>query len=192
MNFGFFLDEVETRTGAQQARVGVSQSFPWPGLLSDREDAAAMAARAAWRQFEAASDLTRVEIVFRSGGVYMDLDYELSPHALNGLDSYGGGFGIRLTRGHEVFCNSLFGGAITGSCGGPTAHTQPVKRETLRLGVDLLRFWARNASLRVLQVEAPREKQRQLRSISTPPESVIRVAVRVGAMYRTESTPRSP
>lgn len=54
VNFGFFLDEVETRTGAQQARVGVSQSFPWPGLLSDREDAAAMAARAAWRQFEAA------------------------------------------------------------------------------------------------------------------------------------------
>ena len=28
VNFGFFLDEVETRTGAQQARVGVSQSFP--------------------------------------------------------------------------------------------------------------------------------------------------------------------
>ncbi|MEL6499714.1 MAG: TolC family protein [Planctomycetota bacterium] len=54
VNFGFFLDEVETRTGAQQARVGVSQSFPWPGLLSDREDAAALAARAAWQQFEAA------------------------------------------------------------------------------------------------------------------------------------------
>lgn len=54
VSFGFFLDEVETRTGAQQVRVGVSQSFPWPGLLRDREDAAAMAARAAWRQFEAA------------------------------------------------------------------------------------------------------------------------------------------
>ena len=33
LNFGFFLDEVETRTGPQQARFGVSQSFPWPGLL---------------------------------------------------------------------------------------------------------------------------------------------------------------
>ncbi len=54
VNIGFFLDEVETRTGAQQARVGVSQSFPWPELLSDREDAAALAARAAWQQFEAA------------------------------------------------------------------------------------------------------------------------------------------
>jgi len=54
VNFGFFLDEVETRTGAQQARIGVSQSFPWPGLLDSREDAAASEARAAWRRFEAA------------------------------------------------------------------------------------------------------------------------------------------
>jgi len=61
VNFGFFLDEVETRTGAQQARVGVSQSFPWAGLLSDREDAAALAARAEWRQFEAA----RLEVTER-------------------------------------------------------------------------------------------------------------------------------
>jgi len=53
LNFGFFLDEVETRTGPQQARLGVSQSFPWPGLLEGREDAAALAARAAWRRFEA-------------------------------------------------------------------------------------------------------------------------------------------
>lgn len=61
VTIGFFLDEVETRTGAQQARFGVSQSFPWPGLLGDREDAAAMAARAAWRQFEAA----RLEVIER-------------------------------------------------------------------------------------------------------------------------------
>ena len=54
LNFGFFLDEVETRTGAQQSRIGVSQAFPWPGLLSDREDAAALTARAAWRVFERA------------------------------------------------------------------------------------------------------------------------------------------
>jgi cobalt-zinc-cadmium efflux system outer membrane protein len=54
LNFGFFLDEVETRTGAQQSRIGLSQGFPWPGLLSDREDAAALTARAAWRVFEGA------------------------------------------------------------------------------------------------------------------------------------------
>lgn len=52
LSFSFFLDEVETRTGAQQARIGISQSFPWPGLLEGREDAAALAARAAWHRFE--------------------------------------------------------------------------------------------------------------------------------------------
>jgi len=71
VNFGFFLDEVETRTGAQQARFGVSQSFPWPGLLGDREDAAAMAARAVWRQFEAA----RLEVVERVVEALHELAY---------------------------------------------------------------------------------------------------------------------
>lgn len=54
LNFGFFLDEVETRTGAQQARIGISQTFPWPGRLQNREDAASKAANAAWMRFEAA------------------------------------------------------------------------------------------------------------------------------------------
>lgn len=53
LNVGFFLDEVETRTGPQHARIGVSQALPWPGLLDEREDAAALAARGAWLRFEA-------------------------------------------------------------------------------------------------------------------------------------------
>jgi len=36
-----------------EATVGLMQSFPWPGTLSSREDAAASAAMAAWRDFEA-------------------------------------------------------------------------------------------------------------------------------------------
>ncbi len=54
LSLGFFLDEVETRTGAQQARVGLQQTLPWPGKLQDRKDAAAQGALAAWRGFEAA------------------------------------------------------------------------------------------------------------------------------------------
>lgn len=54
LSFGFFLEEVQTRTGPQDARVGVSQAFPWPGQLQKREDAASKAAAAAWRRFEAA------------------------------------------------------------------------------------------------------------------------------------------
>ncbi|MEZ6242112.1 MAG: TolC family protein [Phycisphaerales bacterium] len=52
LSVGFFVDEVETRVGPQQARVGVQQSFPWPGTLGARRDAASRSALAAWRRFQ--------------------------------------------------------------------------------------------------------------------------------------------
>ncbi len=54
LNFGFFLNEVETRVGPQQARVGLQQTFPWIGKLRVREDAAAKGALAAWFQYQEA------------------------------------------------------------------------------------------------------------------------------------------
>lgn len=54
LNIGFFLDEVETRVGPQQAKVGIQQTFPWIGKLQDREDAAAKGALAAWYQYQEA------------------------------------------------------------------------------------------------------------------------------------------
>lgn len=54
LNIGFFLNEVETRVGPQQAKVGLQQTFPWLGKLQDREDAAAKGALAAWYQYQEA------------------------------------------------------------------------------------------------------------------------------------------
>lgn len=54
VSFGVFLEEIETRTGPQEARFGLSQTIPWPGRLADRTDAASRAAMAQWRRFEAA------------------------------------------------------------------------------------------------------------------------------------------
>ncbi len=71
LGVGFFLDELETRTGAQQARVGVQQSFPWFGQLGDRRDAASRAAVAAWHRFEA----TRLEVTERIVTKLHDLAY---------------------------------------------------------------------------------------------------------------------
>ncbi len=71
LNVGFFLNEVETRVGPQQARVGVQQTFPWPGKLDDREDAAAWAARAAWWRFEA----TRLAVTQRVAEALYELAY---------------------------------------------------------------------------------------------------------------------
>ncbi len=71
LTFGYFLEEVQTRTGPQEARFGVAQTLPWFGKLQDREDAASKAAIAAWRQFEAA----RLDVVERVVGTLHDLAY---------------------------------------------------------------------------------------------------------------------
>jgi len=71
LSFGFFLEEVQTRTGPQDARIGINQTFPWPGLLQNREDAASKAAAAAWRRFEAA----RLSVTERVVSTLHDLAY---------------------------------------------------------------------------------------------------------------------
>ena len=89
LNVGFFLDEVETRTGPQQARVGVSQSFPWPGLLTGREDAAAYGARAAWRRFEAERLAVTERVVEALHELaYLDAAVEITRENLDLLGSF--------------------------------------------------------------------------------------------------------
>lgn len=71
LTFGYFLEEVQTRTGPQEARFGVAQTLPWFGKLQDREDAASKAAMAAWRRFEA----VRLDVVERVVSTLYDLAY---------------------------------------------------------------------------------------------------------------------
>ncbi len=59
--YGYYLGEIETRVGPMRHSLAISQTFPWFGKLQDREDAAARAANAAYRRFEAA----RLELFFR-------------------------------------------------------------------------------------------------------------------------------
>lgn len=53
LTVGAYLEEVQTRTGPQEASLGVQQSFPWPGTLGARESVAGERAMAAWWRFEA-------------------------------------------------------------------------------------------------------------------------------------------
>lgn len=53
LSVGFFANEVETRVGAQQARIGITQQFPWAGKRRAAEDAAAAEARSAWVRYTA-------------------------------------------------------------------------------------------------------------------------------------------
>ena len=53
LTYGYFLEEVETRVGPQRQKFGIMQTFPWFGELEARTDAAAAAARAASKRYEA-------------------------------------------------------------------------------------------------------------------------------------------
>ena len=53
-NYGYFIQEVETRVGPQEQRVGLSQMFPWFGKLKLRSEAALGGANAMRQQYEAA------------------------------------------------------------------------------------------------------------------------------------------
>lgn len=52
--FGYFINPVETRVGPQQAKISVSQMFPWFGTLSARENSAKAIAKAKFELFEEA------------------------------------------------------------------------------------------------------------------------------------------
>ncbi|MHC4457677.1 MAG: TolC family protein [Planctomycetota bacterium] len=52
-NYGYFIREVETRVGPQRQKFEIMQTFPWFGTLEARGDAAAAAAKAAHKRYEA-------------------------------------------------------------------------------------------------------------------------------------------
>jgi len=89
LKFGFFLNEVETRVGPQQAAVGVQQTFPWMGLLRDREDAASRAAMAAWQRFEAARLAVTERVVAALHDIaYLDAAIRITEENLELLQSF--------------------------------------------------------------------------------------------------------
>ena len=51
LTFGYFVAPVETRVGPQQAKVGLSQMFPWIGTLSAKENSAKLMAEAKYKEF---------------------------------------------------------------------------------------------------------------------------------------------
>lgn len=54
LSFGYFINPIETRVGPQQARVGLTQMFPWFGTLGTRGEAATQMAKAKFEAFQEA------------------------------------------------------------------------------------------------------------------------------------------
>jgi len=67
--FAYFISPVETRNGPQQARLSLTQMFPWFGTLSARKDAAANKAKAKYEDFRQA----RSKLFLNVKAAYFDL-----------------------------------------------------------------------------------------------------------------------
>lgn len=70
-SYGHYLREIETRTGPQQNKFGISQTLPWFGKRSVRKNGAEARAMAAYQQFKSAE----LNLFYRVKSVYIDLYY---------------------------------------------------------------------------------------------------------------------
>lgn len=62
MAFGYFIQPVETRVGPQQAKISVSQMFPWFGTLSSRKNSIEARAKAKFEVFQEAKSKLYYEV----------------------------------------------------------------------------------------------------------------------------------
>ncbi len=69
--YGYFIDEVETRVGPQRQKFGIMQVFPWIGKIEARAGAAAAAAKAARKRYEAA----KLKLFFEVKSAYYEYAY---------------------------------------------------------------------------------------------------------------------
>lgn len=69
--YSYFIDEVETRVGPQKQKFGLMQMFPWFGKIEARTDAAALAAKAARKRYEAA----KLDLFFKVKDVFYEYAY---------------------------------------------------------------------------------------------------------------------
>ncbi|MFH1685891.1 MAG: TolC family protein [bacterium] len=68
LTYGYFIENVETRVGPQNKRVGLRQSFPWFGTLGAKKAMASEGAQAANHQFES----ERLRLIYQVKAAYYD------------------------------------------------------------------------------------------------------------------------
>lgn len=89
LSVGFFANEVETRVGAQQARIGLTQQLPWAGKRRAAQDAASAEARAAWVRYTAIErSITRRVITTLSTLHELDGTIDITRESLSLLASF--------------------------------------------------------------------------------------------------------
>ena len=71
LSYGSFIENVETRVGPQEHRLGLRQPYPWIGTLRAREDMAFEASNAAFKRFQA----NRLRLLYQVKAAYYELYY---------------------------------------------------------------------------------------------------------------------
>ena len=69
--YAYFISEVETRVGPQRQKFGISQTFPWFGKLSLREDKAVKAANVLQQKYES----TKLKVFYKVIKAYCEYYY---------------------------------------------------------------------------------------------------------------------
>ena len=59
--YGYFIKEVETKTGPQRQKLSLMQTFPWFGVIEAGTDAASSEAKAAYKKYES----TKLDLFFK-------------------------------------------------------------------------------------------------------------------------------
>ena len=73
LTFAYFIQEIETRVGPQQQKIGLMQMFPWFGKLKLKGNAAIEAANAEKQRYET----VKLTLFYRVKEVYYDYYYAM-------------------------------------------------------------------------------------------------------------------
>jgi cobalt-zinc-cadmium efflux system outer membrane protein len=89
LSFGYFIQPIETRVGAQRAMASVSQMFPWFGMLDAQQRVAAERAKVRLQGFEEAKlELFREVRITYNELYYLELAIRLTEENLALLESF--------------------------------------------------------------------------------------------------------
>jgi outer membrane protein, heavy metal efflux system len=89
VSLGVFVSPIETRVGAQRAKLSLSQIFPWFGTLQAREDAASLMAEAKFKEISVAKNELFLNVKQTYFPIYETMEHiRINEENLKILDTY--------------------------------------------------------------------------------------------------------
>ena len=126
--YRYFIEEVETRVGAQRQSFGIAQMFPWWGKLALRGDAAAKAAQAEHQRYQAA----KLKLFYRVTETYSEYYFLARAVAITEAN-------VKLLKHIEAIARTRYKVAVA------------THRDVIRAQVELGKLGDRLVSLRELR-----------------------------------------